>query len=175
MFLCFYIFIFNESLLFHQELLSFLLGLAVLFVCLLMLLFIFFITLAFRRNSSLNIFPIITIVISSVLLNSDLIDFYQGLYNPHNSILSLPVRELIDKTFNLFYTHEQTLQYNKSIANSEDFDLSYDLNTLNDGNEHKTDHGFFSHEALETAAQHIVSNLDRASFKQKPKNNNPKT
>lgn len=174
--LFFTFFIFNESLLFPSRITIISIGFSSA-VCLLVnaVVYIFYHFSISTGIQVLNVFPIVTTVISSVLLNSDLMDFYQGLYNPHNSILSLPVKELIDKTFNLFYTHEQTLQYNKSIANSDDFDLSYDLNILNDGNEHKTDHGFFSHEALETAAQHMVSNLDRASFKQKPKNNNPKT
>lgn len=160
--LFFTFFIFNESLLFPSRITIISMGFSSA-VCLLVnaVVYIFYHFSISAGIQVLNIFPIVTIVISSVLLNSDLVDFYQGVYNPHNAILSLPIRELVDKTFNLFYTHEQTLNYKKTIVSNEEFDLNYNLKTSGDNNEHKNDHGFFSHVALETAAKHIISNLDR--------------
>lgn len=118
----------------------------------------------------LYIFPLITIVFSSVFLSYDFIDYCRGTYNPVKSKVNLPTREIVKETIELISNR------NKFISDNTDKEkIAHTIQNQNDNstynkNEHKTEHGYFNNEALEMAASHIVSTVDRATQQKIEKN-----
>ncbi|NCC87548.1 MAG: hypothetical protein EOM05_06730 [Clostridia bacterium] len=113
----------------------------------------------------LYIFPLITIILSNVFLSYDFIDYCRGTYKPVRSKVNLPTRELVKETFEIISNRNKFIPNNtyKEKAINKNNDQNDSNNSNYKKNEYKTEHGYFNNEALEMAASHIVSTIDRAT------------
>lgn len=108
----------------------------------------------------LYILPLITIIFSSVFLIYDFVEYYRGTYRPIKSIVNLPTKEIIQETIEIISNRSKFIPYNNDSEKVTNENKTHNINLI-DSKNYRTEHGYFNNEALEMAASHIISTVDR--------------
>ena len=103
---------------------------------------------------SLNILPIISIIVSSVFVVYDYIDYYKGTYQEIQASTTLPTEEAVKETIYIMAKRARDLTIRIDCENCDDFNI--DTNKIEDLSRYRTNEGYFNNDALEIAADNMI-------------------
>lgn len=107
----------------------------------------------------LNILPIMTIIVSSVFVVYDYIDYYRGTYHSVQASTMLPTEEAVKETIDIIAKRAKDVT--SRIDREKITNLNSDNKNKEDLSAYRTNEGYFNNNALEIAADNMIENANK--------------